>query len=271
MGCESKSYMKSAIINYAARADYRQCYFANDHRRDTVVIDPHAMELSDGRAVSTCLDKAGFRLVNHVSSVSDFENSAVVAKEHSPEIVALLLTQTGADEVFVTAPGILRFSERSSHSGKLDNSLPARFVHIDATAKTSKGFAQQKLPDDRRLRRFAHFNVWRSFSGAPQDVPLAVCDARTVAPDDLIVADAIFDPPGGAPNWSFESWIVAHNVRHHWHWFPAMSRDEVIIFKTSDSDFGNAVPHVAFDDLSVSETCHPRASIEMRAVAYWYC
>ena len=49
-----------------------------------------------------------------------------------------------------------------------------------------------------KVARYAHYNVWRAFSGAPQDVPLALCDRRSVARDDLIVADAIFDPPGAA-------------------------------------------------------------------------
>ena len=37
-----------------------------------------------------------------------------------------------------------------------------------------------------RLRgpRFAVFNVWRTFSGPPQDVPLALCDTCSVAPGD---------------------------------------------------------------------------------------
>jgi hypothetical protein len=120
------------------------------------------------------------------------------------------------------------------------------------------------------VRRYAHFNVWRSFSGAPQDVPLAVCDATSVAADDRIIADAVFDPPGGAPEWSFESWIVAHNAAHRWHWFPDMGRDEAILFKTSDSEHHNPVPHVAFDNPLAPAGCHPRASIEMRAVAFWY-
>jgi hypothetical protein len=262
--------MTRAIINYAAKSEQRQCYFANDHSRDLVILDPQMMDLTDGRAVASSLDQEGFRLVSHASAVTDFEDAVQVAALHPTEIVDLLLAQTGADAVFVTAPGILRFSERSTRSGQLDNSLPARFVHIDATAATSAGFARNMLPDAHRMRRYAHFNVWRSFSGAPQDVPLAVCDAQTVAPRDLVIADAIFDPPGGAPEWSFESWLIAHNPSHRWHWFSAMTRDEVIIFKTSDSLHGNAVPHVAFDDFSVPENCHPRASIEMRAIAFWY-
>jgi hypothetical protein len=262
--------MIAADIAYAARTDFRQRYYANDHARDTVVLDMRPMALIDGRGVATDLDREGFRLVSHHSAVVDFQDREDVAAVHDAEIVALLKAETGADEVITTAPGILRFSEASGKAGSLDNSLPARFVHIDASAETSAGFAQASLPEGRRMRRYAHFNIWRSFSGAPQDVPLAVCDARSVAADDRLAADAIFDPPSGAPEWSFESWVIAHNPGHRWHWFPDLARDEVIIFKTSDSEFGNAVPHVAFDSPVAPIGCHPRASVEMRAVAFWY-
>ena len=59
------------------------------------------------------------------------------------------------------------------------------------------------------MARFAHFNVWRAISEPPQDVPLAICDARSVAKHDLIRADAIFDTPGKA-EWSFEGLVLAH-------------------------------------------------------------
>jgi hypothetical protein len=257
-------------INYAARTDFRQKYYANDHSRDTVVIDAREMDIRDGRAVDTSLDREGFRLVGHRSAVASFEDRTTVDAIYPQEITRLLLTETGADAVFVTAPGILRFSETSQNAGQLDNSMPARFVHIDASRMTSAGFAVRSCPEGREYRRYAHFNIWRSFSGAPQDVPLTLCDATSVAADDLLPADAIFDPPGGAPEWSFESWLVTPNATHRWYWFPDMTRDEVIIFKTSDSDHHNAVPHVAFDNPMVPADCHPRASIEMRAIAYWY-
>lgn len=118
------------------------------------------------------------------------------------------------------------------------------------------------------MRRFAQYNIWRAFSGAPQDVPLAVCDAQSIEANDLLPADAIFDAPGQA-EWGFESWLIAHNPQHRWHWFSNMTRDEVIIFKTSDSAFGNAVPHVAFDHPKAEVGWPTRASIEMRATAYW--
>jgi hypothetical protein len=260
-----------ADIAYAARSADRPRYYANDHSRDTVVIDLHPMTLIDGRQAETRLDTEGFALVAHSSAVSDFTKSDDVAAKHNDEIVALLRAQTGAHIVIVTAPGILRFSERSRLAGTLNNSMPARFAHVDVTTGTAEAFGERSRPEGARIARFAQYNIWRAISDPPQDVPLAVCDARSVEPEDLIVADAIFDEPG-QPEWSFDGWVVAHNPAHRWHWFADMTRDEALIFKTHDSDPSRArcVPHVAFDDPGCAADAPPRASIEMRAIAYWF-
>lgn len=245
-----------AAINYAARTEFRQRYYANDHSRDTVVVAAQVMPLSSGRGIESTLDQAGFVLTNHVSQVADFTVASNVTAVHPTEIIALVRENSGADSVIVTGPGILRFSESSANAGRLDNSMPARFAHVDMSARTAEEFARNALPEGRTLRRYAHFNVWRSFSGPPQDVPLALCDARSVATQDLLVADAIFDEPD-RPEWSFESWLLAHNPAHRWHWFPDMTRDEVLIFKTSDSAHANPVPHVAFDNPLAPVGCDP--------------
>jgi hypothetical protein len=97
-----------------------------------------------------------------------------------------------------------------------------------------------------------------------------VCDARTVDPADLMPADAIFDAPGG-PEWAFEGLVVHRNPRHRWVYFSAMTPDEVLVFKTNDSDPDEPhnVPHSAFDDPSCPPGVPPRASIEMRVIAFW--
>jgi hypothetical protein len=260
-----------ADIAYALNTGERPRYYANDHSRDTVVIDPRAMAMVDGRAAGPGLDDQGFVLVPHVSAVGDFTDAAAVQAVHPAEIAALVQSLSGADQVFVAGPGILRFSEKSGLAGSLNNSMPARFAHVDITDETAKGFVARSAPEGKAIRRHAHYNVWRAFSQPPQDVPLAVCDARSVAPQDLITADAIFDEPG-KPEWSFDGWVVAHNPAHRWHWFANMTRDEALVFKTNDSLAGAAhcVPHVAFDDPECPADAPPRASIEMRAVAFWY-
>ena len=61
-----------AIINYAARTDFRQRYYANDHARDTVVIDGQERPIANGRDAPTSLDREGFCLVAHRNEVSGF-------------------------------------------------------------------------------------------------------------------------------------------------------------------------------------------------------
>src|SRR5262249_16250994 len=249
----------------------RPRYYANDHGRDLLDLAPVEMQITDARAKATRLDEAGFTLVAHKSGVADFTDRAAVQALHHAEIIALVKELSGADQVRVSSPGILRFSERSPQSGTLDNSRPARFAHVDVSDATARTFAQQAAPKDKALARFVHYNIWRAISAPPQDVPLAVCDARSVAASDLIAADAIFDKPG-EPEWSFEGLVLAHAPGHRWHWFSDMHRDAALVFKTHDSDPDRAhcVPHVAFDNPDCPAHAPPRASIEMRALALWY-
>jgi hypothetical protein len=260
-----------ALIAYAGRRVARPRYYANDHSRDVLDIAPVQMEITDARAQAPTLDGAGFTLVAHRSAVADFTDRVACDDTYRAEIVALVAGVSRADLVLVNSPGILRFSERSGLSGALDNSRPARFAHVDVSDTTAAAFVQRATPEGRKVMRSVHYNIWRAVSAPPQDVPLALCDARTVGDADLIAADAVFDAPG-KPEWSFEGLVLAHDPRHRWHWFPDMHRDEAIIFKTHDSEPGIAhcVPHVAFDNPLCAADAPARVSIEMRALALWF-
>lgn len=261
-----------ASIAYVRDTGDRPRYYANAHEKDTIVVAPVAMPIEDMRGQPTSLDVEGCVLATHRSEVADFANPEQVAAIHVGEIAAFLRSLTGCDEVVVTPRGILRFSEKSGKTGSSDNSHPARFAHVDVSHPTGVVFRGQSAPPGRAIARSAQYNVWRAISGAPQDVPLALCDARSMAGPELIAADAIFDPPGGAPEFSFEGYVVAHHPGHRWIWFSDMSPDEVIVFKTSESDPDRAqcIPHVAFDDPDAPEGAPPRVSIEMRATCYWF-
>lgn len=259
-----------ALIAYSGRRFARPRYYANAHERDEVDIAPVPMPVHDARAVGTAIDREGFQLVAHRSAVSDFADREQVVSLHMHEIAELVREVTGADHVHVGSPGLLRFSERSGRAGSLNNSMPARFAHIDISDRTAALFGERGAAG-RPFARCAHYNVWRAISPPPQDVPLALCDARTLAREDLIEADAVFDEEG-KPEWSFEGLVVAHNAAHRWHYFPALTRDEAILFKTNDTDEGRAhhVPHVAFDLPDCPPDAPPRVSIEMRATAWWW-
>ncbi|HEY0746792.1 MAG TPA: CmcJ/NvfI family oxidoreductase [Steroidobacteraceae bacterium] len=263
--------MTLAAIAYAGRAVARPRYHSNDTSGDVLDIQPMQMDICDARGLKMTLDGAGFTLCAHCSAVADFTDRTAVEAIYRPEIVDLVGTVSGADLVLVNSPGVLRFSERSAMSGELDNSRPARFAHVDISDATAAAFAQRAAPEGRRVSRFVHYNIWRVISKPPQDVPLAVCDARSVTPADLIFADAVFNSPN-RPEWSFEGIVVAHHPGHRWHWYSDMTRDEALVFKTNDSDLMRAhcVPHVAFDNPQAGPQAAPRASIEMRAIALWF-
>ncbi len=261
-----------APIAYVKDIGERPRYYANAHEKDTIVLAPVAMPIADMRGQATSLDVEGCILTSHASAMRDWADQDEIARIHLAEIEELLKRETGCDHVSVSPRGILRFSEKSGKTGSSDNSHPARFAHVDVSAATGADFRAQSQPEGRAIARSAQYNVWRAISGAPQDVPLALCDARSVAGPELIEADATFDPPGGAPEFSFEGYVVAHDPGHRWIWFSAMEPDEVIVFKTSESDPARAqcIPHVAFDHPNVPADAPPRVSVEMRANCYWF-
>jgi hypothetical protein len=271
---DGKAALVEGTINYIAREPDRPRYHANDSSRDTIVIEPHQMTIEDvrHRQDPPRLAREGFTLVDHVSAIRDFRDAAAVATIHVEEIRKLLLDVSGAAEVVMSGPGILRFSERSTLSGALDNSKPARFAHIDVSDATAAQHQARSNPQpDRLFRRACAYNVWRVITPPPQDTPLTLCDARSVAPRDLLLADAVFDALDG-PEWSFEGLVIAANPDHRWVYWSNMTPDEALIFVTNDSEPGypHNVPHVAFDDPTCPPNAPARGSIEMRGIAYWY-
>ena len=264
--------MVEAVVNYIAPMAVRPRFHADDQSRDILSLDPQRVEIADARTVTPAptLERDGFVLVPHASAVSDFGDPAAADRVYQPEVRGLILALSGADDVVISSPSLLRFGERSPTSGKLHNSRPARFIHVDIDDATAAAFARAAAPG-RAVRRYAHYNIWRSFSGAPQDVPLAVCDARSVAAEDLVEADAIFDRKG-QPEWSFTALLLRHNPAHRWRYFSGMEPDEALVFKTNDSDPAqpHCIPHSAFDDPTAPPGTHPRSSIETRATAFWF-
>ena len=267
--------MSSALranVNYVAPMAVRPRYHANDVSRDVIELDPQMVDIRNARGSGASLDRQGFTLVPHTSRVADFRDQQATKTLYAPEIEALVQELSGADRVRVTSPGVLRFGERSADCGRLNNSRPARFVHVDVNDATAAAFAARAAPTERgAVRRFAHFNVWRVLSAPPQDVPLTVFEAGSVVPEDLIEADAVFDEPG-KPEWSFTGLVLRANARHHWWWFSDMRRTEALVFKTHDSDPAapHCIPHTAFDNPLCPAGVPPRSSIEMRAIAYWF-
>ena len=261
-----------AAIGYSARTERRPFFYANAHEKDYVPLAPVEVEIADAREIDADLDVEGFTIVSHRSEVKDLTDLDAVSKIHSGEITELLKRVTGCDEVVMTPFGILRFSEKLGENAAHDNSHPARFVHVDMAKEAATAARDKTAPQGREIGRSAQYNVWRVLSQPPQDVPLGLCAFPSIAPEDLIDCDAIFDPLDGSPEWGFPNYLLAHNPQHRWYYYSNMTPDEAIVFKTSESDPARAqlMPHGAFDNPLAGPDAPPRISLEMRGTCYWF-
>ena len=261
-----------AAIGYSERTERKPFFYANAHEKDFVPLKPVEVEICDARGAGCSLDKEGFTLVEHVSSVNDLTDLDTVCDVHTGEIGDLIKAQTGCDQVVMTPNGILRFSEKTGENEAHDNSHPARFVHVDMSIEDAAMFRERLAPEGKEIVRSAQYNIWRVLSSPPQDVPLALCAWTSMELSDLIDCSAIFDPPGGAPEWRFGNYLLAHNPDHRWFYYSDMHVGEALIFKTSDSDESCArmMPHGAFDNPLAGPASPPRISLEMRGTAYWF-
>ena len=261
-----------AAIGYSERTEKRPYFYANAHEKDFVPLKPAEVAIRDARGRGCELDVEGFTLVEHESALPDLTDLDAVTKVHSREIADLLGRLTGCDEVVMTPLGILRFSERSGANAEHDNSHPARFVHVDMASEDAAAARAKTAPPGKAIARSAQYNVWRSLAGGTQDVPLGLCDYTSLAGDDLLDCQAIFDPLDGSPEWSFANYLLAENPAHRWYYYSDMRPDEAIVFKTSESDPQRAqlMPHGAFDNPLAGEDAPPRVSLEMRGTCYWF-
>src|SRR5207237_1170546 len=112
---------------------------------------------------------------------------------------------------------------------------------------------------------FALVNVWRPIRGPVLDSPLALCDARSFADDDLIASDLVYAHVRG------ETSRVEYNPRHRWHYFSEMQTDEVLLIRVHDSaNDGRARLsfHTSFEN-PLTPGAPPRESIEVRTLVFF--
>ena len=265
-----------AEIGYSERTEKRPYFYANAHEKDFVPLKPAEVTIADARGLDCTLDREGFTLVAHKSAVEDLTNLEAVAEVHRGEIADLLKRVTACDAVVMTPFGILRFSEKLGENAAHDNSHPARFVHVDMATEAAAAMRDKTAPADipagKTVVRSAQYNVWRSLAGGTQDVPLGLCAYPSVAREDLLDCDAIFDPLDGSPEWGFPNYLLAYNPAHRWYYYSDMTPDEAIVFKTSESDPARAqlMPHGAFDNPLAGPDAPARVSLEMRGTCYWF-
>ncbi len=224
----------------------------------------HPVPIHDGRAILTklSLDRQGFELRHHQTAVTNFYDEAEVRAVYYPEVERLLETATGATAAVAFEHDVRRATPRAFG----DVREPVRVVHDDYTEKSSPERVRLYLPQEANTRlrhRYAVINVWRPIKGPVLDTPLAVCDAQSLEPNDLVPTES---------GVKHEIYLFNFNSHHRWFYFPAMRTDEALLLKCFDSmTDGRArfTAHTAFDDPTTPPDAPARESIEVRALVFF--
>ena len=231
--------------------------------------DPRRVTIHNGRphAGDFVLEREGFRFVRHDTGVKDFYDEAEIKRVYYPEMEALIKAQSGARRV-VVFDHTLRTADDELREFKKIREVVRR-VHNDYTEWSAPQRVRDILPDQAEellKRRFAIIQVWRPIRHPVETYPLAMADARTLSPDDMVISER------HAPGRIGQTYAISYNPEHKWFWFPRMRREEALVFKVFDSEKdGHArwTAHTAFDDPTTPPNARPRESIEIRTLAFF--
>ncbi len=231
---------------------------------------PHAVTIYDARErkPAPTLDREGFTLVNHDTSVTDFYDDAQVRDVYEREAANLVQQATGASHVLVFDN--TRRSDATAIRGARNTREPSAVIHNDYTDASARQRVRDFLPaaevEARLHQRFAIINVWRSIAGPVLTTPLALCDATSIRDTDLVASER------RAKDRIGELQLVTHNPDHRWYWYSAMTRNEATLIKTFDSSLDGQARraiHTAFVNPNAPADAGPRESIETRTFAFF--
>jgi len=242
---------------------------ATDHVGNFTLQD---VQIRDGRhhLPTSDLDREGFKLVRQESEVTDFYDDSQIENIYHAELVSLLSEQTGATRVEIFDDTRRTSSIRKQQEKSIRE--PAEIVHNDYTARSGVKRMQDHFadrPDEIEplmQRRFAIVNVWRSIAGPIQNHPLTLCDATTGSPDDLVSVERRAEERIG------ELQVALNNPDQRWYYYPEMTMNEALLFKTFDSATDGRTRftiHTSFDDPDAPEDAPPRESIETRCLLFF--
>jgi hypothetical protein len=287
----------------------------NDYGTTGLVLEGMELDIHNARTLSqaerkTCRDN-GFELLGaplENPGIDFFSHDAVVHDYYGQ--CARLVSETMGARAFAFDHNIRSASGKQSRKRVNGGQLvqePLHMVHGDYTLfsapqrlcdlarppsgndtlRSVLGAGESLIdPDDagRALEggRFAIINVWRNIADTPVAVrPLALCDARCVDRQDLVVFEIHYQDRIG------ENYFARHAPTHRWYTYPGLTRDEALLIKQWDSagvlaqsegavsdaaDRDNPCTfsfHSAFEDPSAPDDAPDRWSIEVRCMVIY--
>lgn len=218
-------------------------------------------------------DREGFELHRFSGEGEErfvnFDDDAAVKTVFYAQVIDFVRRHTGARRV-VVFDHTLRKRLPADLKQQTTVQRPAvMLVHSDYTVASGPQRVRDVLPDEAEAllqRRVAFYNVWKPLYRRVEELPLAMCDARTHAPEDMLRMDLKYRERTG------EIYVMRYSPRHRWHYFPRMEAHHALLLKTYDSmTDGRArfMGHSAFEDPTSPPDAPKRESIEVRTMAFF--
>ncbi len=268
-----------AEVEYLAARGTRPIYYASSAGRDArhEIDQPMSkvtVEVEDarGRADEDAEREfgqhpSGFDLLEFPTRVSDFLDPQQIETIYEPEVVEFLKRTTGGYRVHLFDHTVRASSPELRELKNVRE--PATLVHNDYTSKSGFVCLREQLGDaaeELMQGRFQIVNVWRPLSDPVEDYPLALVDARSVAPQQIV------DTERRSPTHVGEIQLAVHADTQRWYYYPAMRPHEVLMFRTFDSIDGgtrSCTIHTAIKLPDAPPGAKPRESVETRAFVFY--
>src|SRR5947209_7777179 len=154
--------------------------------------DPQRVTIHNGRLheENFVLERHGFRFLRHDTKVKEFYDEDEIRRVYYPEMEALIKAESGAKRVVVFDHTLRTADDELRQSKKIREVV--RRVHNDYTEWSAPQRVRDILPEDAEdllQRRFAIIQVWRPINHPVETYPLAICDAASLAFDDMVIAE----------------------------------------------------------------------------------
>jgi hypothetical protein len=236
-----------------------------------LVLETQTVTIHDMRPIADqlSLDEEGFRLIHCPTATKSFSDEDEIRRVCYPETEKALMEATGAYRAVIFDHTIRRRVWDGEDRQPGVPRQPVARIHGDYTEVSGPQRVRDIMGDEAEellKHRFTICNLWRPIVGPLLDAPLALIDARTVAPEDYVTHDLIYRDRVG------EIYALTHNPRHLWFYAPAMSADEALLLKCFDSDRNVAarfMPHTSFEDPTAPASKPNRQSIELRVLLFF--
>ncbi|KAH7310950.1 hypothetical protein BKA65DRAFT_518344 [Rhexocercosporidium sp. MPI-PUGE-AT-0058] len=232
-----------------------------------------------GRLHDFTLDHNGFQVVKEdqhgPESLVDYISLEEYSDEHKvkelvrPAVESFLKRNIeGVEDVIAFSSQIRRrdpLFPKLSRGTDGNRPQPVQGVHVDFAPNGARAelaeFLSTRGYHDVSRRRWQIISVWRPLFGPLKDWPLGLLDYTSIdIQRDLVASDNIYT------HVMRETYNVLHNPKHRWYYLEDQQPDEVLIFKTFDTNatksHARVCPHAAFCDPAAPDDVRPRESFE---------